>query len=238
MINLRTNEIAKEVKDFSNYVVTNEGRVFNKEKELKLAITNKGYCKVTLTSKVNDDEKIRKTMFVHRIVAEAFIPNPENKPQVNHIDGNKKNNKVDNLEWVTAKENVTHAWTNELIGKDKNYISDEDLIGKIFESEKDGKYRVERFYKNINGINMFVVNFLNSNNEKIANKYNIINKKIRDYVYFINDIYATSEEIKDTLESFGINYKTVMTSMYRKGFYENEKVYVCKANGYKIKEEI
>jgi hypothetical protein len=64
-----------------------------------------GYIMLTLRDK---DEKSNK-VYLHRILAEAFIPNPENKPQINHKDGNKLNNSIDNLEWMTSSENIKHA---------------------------------------------------------------------------------------------------------------------------------
>ena len=71
--------------------------------------TYDGYMFAKLTK-----EKIKKCIKIHRLVALAFIPNPSNKPQVNHKDGNKKNNSIDNLEWVTGKENMAHAVENNL----------------------------------------------------------------------------------------------------------------------------
>lgn len=65
--------------------------------------TDKGYKSVL----IRDNGRMR-TVFVHRLVAMAFVPNPQNKPQVNHKDGNKQNNRPDNLEWVTLEENMKH----------------------------------------------------------------------------------------------------------------------------------
>lgn len=95
----------------SNYEVSDEGDVRNKNtgRVLTGGINNSGYRTVHINRNENPD-------FVHRLVAETFIPNPEPdvRKDVNHKDGNKMNNNVSNLEWVTRSENVKHAYDNGL----------------------------------------------------------------------------------------------------------------------------
>ena len=96
----------KDIKGYEGlYQVSNLGRVRNvKYNRLLKLVCLLGYMTVNL-SKNNHVIKKR----VHRLVAEAFIPNPDNKPTVNHIDEDKTNNRVDNLEWATIQENNTHG---------------------------------------------------------------------------------------------------------------------------------
>lgn len=79
--------------------------ILEPEREMTYTLNNRGYLSVVVR---------RKTHMLHRLVAQAFIPNPEGKPFVNHKDGNKLNNHVDNLEWCTAAENNQHARDNGL----------------------------------------------------------------------------------------------------------------------------
>ena len=97
-------------RDYANYIIYSDGRIWskNRRKFLTYKITRDGYARTQLFS---GNQKYKNFNF-HRIITEVFIPNPENKPFVNHKDGNRINNCVDNLEWCTQQENIIHAWSS------------------------------------------------------------------------------------------------------------------------------
>lgn len=125
------------------YSITKDGRAFSHIRGRKEIGKNQPFCKarnIFLYKLVNIAKKGEKQspVSIHRLVAETFLPNPENKPCVNHIDGDKANNKLENLEWVTYSENTQHMHDNDLWEMDRAKITErqnENLDSFIF----DGK---------------------------------------------------------------------------------------------------
>lgn len=156
------NEVWKEIKGFEGwYEVSNLGRVRSVEREIthkcgkiqinpskikipQLQKSGKGYLITQLFKNSSFKKK-----YIHRLVAAAFIPNPEEKPQVNHIDGNTQNNNANNLEWCTQIENNKHAIETGLQVKTKR-VKRVNLNGDyvIFDSVTEAAKSVGANYTN------------------------------------------------------------------------------------------
>lgn len=130
-------EIWKDVCGYNDlYEVSNLGNIRMRETKYQKSfrVDKWGYACVTLRERGKD-----KRRFVHRIVAIAFLKNPKNKAEVNHIDGNKLNNSLDNLEWATSAENEQHAIENGLITPRKAVVGTHKKTNEVlhFESVAD-----------------------------------------------------------------------------------------------------
>ena len=150
----------KEVIGFEGYYVGDDGVIYTTKKnggykreltKMKLREDKDGYLEVGMYKK-----KKRYFRRVHRVVAEAFIPNPDHLPQINHKDGNVKNNTVDNLEWCTCQDNMLHSFrvlnrkpsiTNAKIIKLTNKQTGEALY---FSTEKDCAFYLNMSYEHLN----------------------------------------------------------------------------------------
>jgi hypothetical protein len=188
------NEETKYIKGYNNiYCITNTGRVFRTDNGIEMRQRLiKGYPSLGLRKGTgnNRSQKIHK---IHRLVAEHFIPNKENKPCVNHKDGNKRNNHVSNLEWCTISENTKHAyrtglercwWNKELgiaaINLIENYGYNYQDVARLFGL----KWRtcVNHFYRSgyktfeLNTKNVFIPK--NSRPLDIPNSYKLYLEKL------------------------------------------------------------
>ena len=121
----------KTITEANNYEVSDEGEVRNKTTKqiLKGRLSKSGYYQVNI--KINETNKFS-NRYIHRLVAQYFIENKENKREVNHKDGNKLNNNVENLEWVTSSENQRHRHSIGIKQTSNRYIgmfnSDNKLV--------------------------------------------------------------------------------------------------------------
>jgi hypothetical protein len=126
----------KSLTKYNNYEISNTGKFRNRKtgRTLKTFLHENGYFYITIAPFGRQGKKV--SLKIHRLVAEAFIDNPENKPFINHKDGIKTNNDISNLEWVTNQENVKHAYDTGLAvakkGEDhESSVLTEELIEEI-----------------------------------------------------------------------------------------------------------
>lgn len=131
----------------NKYSITEDGTVINnKTKRVKKANFDKyGYLHTRLSDK-------NKKYFIHRLVAITYIENPDNKETVNHKDGNKLNNHVSNLEWMSIKENLNHAYNNNLIKRTPIYCTKTKRIwDSLSKAAKDNNINPGHLYNMLHG---------------------------------------------------------------------------------------
>jgi hypothetical protein len=155
-----------------SYISNGKSNKLRSSKKLNGTITKKGYLAVELEGKF---------YFIHRLVAICFIPNLNNKEQINHKDGNKLNNNVENLEWVTNKENMEHSYKNGF------------HINHFGEKARNFKYK-------------FICEEHKEWGELTALE---MANKINNYIENVGNLKATSSNIRTRLSAYNLNFKKI-----------------------------
>lgn len=173
---------SKEISGFERYLVNSVGQIYDTKNKKNICqwIDNVGYYQCNLYDK--DGKKYYKR--VHRIVAETFIPNPNNYQQVNHINGNKRNNSIDNLEWTTNSKNTQHGYDNNLYKfKSRSYpINVYDKNGIYLTTYKS----IRSLCKDLKLNRKTVTSILK--HEKITNNYNYLFEYVEESATTIESI--------------------------------------------------
>lgn len=206
------NEKWKNVKNFEGYYqVSNYGRIksfffwngyeYKKRKKIKILKNviqtfnhkNKDYSRYIVNLSMKRKNKMCK---VHRLVAQAFIPNPQNKPQVNHIDGNALNNCVNNLEWCTAKDNIIHSY--KYLRSKTKVLKNESEVLELVNKEIPPKIIMQK------------TNISRNTYDRILKKNNIFSKGV---AYWKNKYHINLKQLKQdfdegfTNKELSIKYK-------------------------------
>lgn len=127
-------EKSVEIEGFTHLIARTDGQVFNKKLRKPVGIKTKNYLRVA--GSIIDGK--RPSTSIHRIIAQTFIPNPEQKPYVNHKDGDTLNNAVTNLEWCTSQENAIHARKTGLHTEESLKISSDKKKVPVYQLELNG----------------------------------------------------------------------------------------------------
>ena len=173
-------EIWRDCKIDSSYQVSDYGRVRHNGRILSCSLHQDGYIFVTIEGKQRP---------VHRFVAEYFIDNPENKPEVNHKDGNKQNNQVNNLEWVTRSENMQHAVDNHLQPKavgtytGKFTAEERNEIKALWDSGESRRSLAEKY-----GVSHTCINDIVNDKYKYINQVNLYKEVAKPIVDMLNEL--------------------------------------------------
>ncbi len=190
-----------------NYCISQDGKIFSLKSNrfLKHFHDAQGYCYIECY-----ENKTKSRFSVHRLVAFAFIPNPENKPEVNHIDGDKSNNKVSNLEWVTAKENMRHAIITGL--RDTGNALTDEQVHAICKQLCDGVRVIDiaRMY----GVDRAIISCIKNKKtyEYISNEYDFSDLNKIDKLS-IEKVIKVCEMLQDGI-TFGIISKELGIKSY------------------------
>ena len=194
-----TEEDARIIEGYNNkYIITRSGKVFNNFTGSEMKQKNTlGYRIVGL--RLFDGEKsIQRYHKVHRLVAEYFIPNPQKLPMVNHKDGNKANNNVENLEWCDNRQNTIHAYRTQLNKTKINITNGQCVIDLIEEFGYN--------YKDVEDL-------LGFNRKLVGNFYQ---RAYKTYGFQTKNIKVSKHSVKKPLtEEFFNKYKDVIYGQYR-----------------------
>lgn len=211
-----------KIKGFEDYYASPNGYILGKRgSQLKPHIQNSGYATVKL-SKLIDGVYKPHPKTVHRLIALAYLPNPENYSDVNHIDGNKLNNKLENLEWVSRKQNMKHAKDLGIVGEGElssnNILTEEQVLAilNMFYLEKKLQVEICKIYnvgnKTISDIvlaktwNSFVTEYFKKSG--ITKKPKVHRKILSDaeVLDFLRLRLIEKKKIKDIIKKYPISH--------------------------------